>query len=188
MINNSRRSNPGRTGRPNSSGPGGNAPNPMGNIEGILGGLTGLLGKLQELAEKGQELQREGEGTTQSGKPYRFQYGFNVRTAKNGQGLEVEPFGNVRPTNEAPRETGVEEVREPAVDVFEEDTHVLIVAEMPGIGAEHVKLDVSGDVLTIAAEQGSKRYRKEVLLPGTMDRAKMKVSTNNGVVEIRCER
>lgn len=188
MINNSRRSNPGRTGRPNSPGQGGNTPHPMGNIEGILGGLTGLLGKLQELAEKGQELQREGEGTTQSGKPYRFQYGFNVRTAKNGQGFEVEPFGNVRPTTEAPRETGVEEVREPAVDVFEEDTYVLIVAEMPGIGPEHVKLEVSGDVLTIAAEHGTKRYRKELLLPGTMDRAKMKVSTNNGVVEIRCER
>ena len=80
----------------------------------------------------------------------------------------------------------VQEVREPAVDVFEESDHTLIVAEMPGIGAEDVRLDVNGDLLTMTAERGDKKYRKEILLPASFLREKMQVSCTNGVVEIRC--
>ena len=45
--------------------------------------------------------------------------------------IKVEPFGNVTKDKESGR-TVVHEVREPLVDVFEEDDHVLVIAEMPG--------------------------------------------------------
>jgi len=77
-------------------------------------------------------------------------------------------------------------VREPVVDVFEEEDHVLVVAEMPGISAEDVQLLVEDDLLTISAERGDKKYRKEVLLPAGFAREKMQVSCNNGVIEIKC--
>jgi HSP20 family protein len=80
----------------------------------------------------------------------------------------------------------VEEVREPAVDLFVEKDHVLIVAEMPGISATDVKLAVKDDVLTITAEKGDKKYRKEVLLPGVYAKSKMRWVCNNGVVKITC--
>jgi HSP20 family protein len=60
------------------------------------------------------------------------------------------------------------------------------VAEMPGIGVEDVRLEVKDDLLTIYAEKGSKKYRKEVLLPRSYSRDKMLVSCNNGVLEIKC--
>jgi HSP20 family protein len=41
-------------------------------------------------------------------------------------------------------------------------------------------------VLTIQAEEGDKKYRKELLLPGTYPREKMTVSCNNGILEIKC--
>ena len=51
--------------------------------------------------------------------------------------MKVEPFGNVRKDERTGRAT-VREVMEPPVDVFEEADHVLVVAEMPGVGAEDV--------------------------------------------------
>lgn len=40
--------------------------------------------------------------------------------------------------------------------------------------------------MTLTATRGDKRYRKEILLPGVYPRGKMKVTCNNGVVEIKC--
>jgi HSP20 family protein len=99
--------------------------------------------------------------------------------------LKVEPFGNIRRDSQT-GQTVVQEVREPMVDLFEEDEHLLIVAEMPGIGTEDVKLEVKDDVLKIKAERGDKKYRKEVLLPGVYRREKMSFSCNNGMLEIKC--
>ena len=40
----------------------------------------------------------------------------------------------------------VHELREPLVDVFEEEDHVLIVAEMPGIEGEDVQVEVRNNI------------------------------------------
>ena len=71
------------------------------------------------------------------------------------------------------------------VDVFDEDKHLLVLAELPGTSKEDVQIDLDGDVLTIWAERGDKKYRKEVLLPRSVPKEKMQVSCNNGVLEIR---
>ncbi len=112
-------------------------------------------------------------------------YGFTVKVGLGDQGARVEPFGNIR-TDKATGQAVVEEIREPVVDLFEEKDHLLIVAEMPGIGAGDVRLEVKDDVLTITAAKGDKKYRKEVLLPGNYPKEKMGLSCNNGVLEIKC--
>jgi len=48
-----------------------------------------------------------------------------------------------------------------------------------------VAIEVKDDVLTISAERGDKKYRKEVLLPQSVSTGKMQVSCNNGVLEIK---
>ena len=155
-------------------------------LGGILRGLGGLVEKLTELAETGREISKTGEIRGPGpGKEVKGIYGFTVKVGLGGEGVKVEPFGNIRRDEESGRSV-VQEVREPAVDVFEESDHTLIVAEMPGIGAEDVRLDVNGDLLTMTAERGDKKYRKEILLPASFLREKMQVSCTNGVVEIRC--
>ena len=114
-------------------------------------------------------------------------YGFTVKVGLGDDRPRVEPFGNIRQDRESGR-TVVQEVREPVVDVFEEEDHVLVLAEMPGVSAEDVKITVEDDLLTISAERGDKKYRKEVLLPASTTREKTHVTCNNGVVEIRCRR
>jgi HSP20 family protein len=156
-------------------------------VEGILGGLSGLLRTLGELAEKGEELKRSGTLSDKQGREVNFQYGVRVRTLNEGRDVRVEPFGNLK-RDERTGEATVQEVREPVCDIFEEDDHVKLVLEMPGVSESDVKLDVQGDIMTISAEHNTKRYRKEVLLPAALERSKMTVACNNGLVEVRCVR
>jgi HSP20 family protein len=155
-----------------------------GSVGGILSGLTGLVEKLNELAETGAELRRTGE-IHGAGKELKGIYGFTVKVGLGDQAARVEPFGNIR-TDKTTGQAVVEEIREPVVDLFEEKDHLLIVAEMPGISAADVKIEARDDVLTITAAKGDKKYRKEVLLPGSYPKGKMRLSCNNGVLEIKC--
>jgi HSP20 family protein len=153
-------------------------------LGGIFSGLTGLVEKLSELAKTGEELRRSGE-IQGAGKELKGIYGFTIKVGLGDQTPHVESFGNIRKDKQTGH-TVVQEIREPVVDVFEEKDHLLIVAEMPGISAEDVQIELKDDVLTIAAAKGDKKYRKEVLLPGSYRREKMQLACNNGVLEIKC--
>lgn len=156
------------------------------SIDGIFGGLADLIEKLGDLAEKGEKLSKSGEFEWGSGgKERKGVFGFSVKSVLGGDEVKIEPFGNIR-RDEKSGEAVVEEVREPVVDVFEEEEHTLVVAEMPGVSVEDVILEVKDDVLAIRAERGSMKYGKEILLPHSYPRDKMEVSCNNGIVEIRC--
>jgi HSP20 family protein len=153
-------------------------------LGGILKGLGDLVEKLGDLSESGGELSRTGE-IHGAGKDLKGIYGFTIKSGIGGDGPRIEPFGNIRKDRESGRSV-VQEVREPVVDLFEEEDHVSIVAEMPGISVEDVQIAVEDDLLTITAAHGEKKYRKEVLLPASYSREKMQVTCNQGVVEIKC--
>ena len=159
-----------------------------GAVEGMLRGLGDLLDKLGTLAEKGEQLKRSGEFDVKGGggKDLKGVYGFSV---KMGLGRDdepkVEPFGNIQ-RDARTGEAVVREIAEPMVDVFEEADHIRVIAEIPGIGKEDVRLDLAGDLLTIRAERGAKKYRKEVLLPRACDKSKIEVACHNGILEIKC--
>lgn len=164
------------------------ARSPSGGIEGLLNGLSTLLGTLGDLAEKGEELKKSGTLSRKDGKDVAFHYGISVRTADGGRQVRVEPFGTMR-TGEDAKRAPVREVREPLTDVFEEEDHVLVVIEMPGIDRDDAKIELAGDVLTITAERSTKRYRKELLLPSdSLKYVKSAVRWNNGVFEVRLAR
>ena len=106
--------------------------------------------KLVDLAEKGQDLSHSGElkGLDPQGK-LRGVYGFSVKTALGGQGereLKIEPFGNIRRESSGP--AVVEDIREPLCDVYDEEDHVLVLAEIPGVSKKDVQLELAGDRLT----------------------------------------
>jgi HSP20 family protein len=155
---------------------------------GVFKGLADLIEKLGDLADKGEQLKKsEGEFHQRDVKGV---YGFSVKVGlgdKGGKEVKVEPFGNVR-KDEKSGATVVQEIREPIVDVFEEKDHTLVVAEMPGVSTKDVNLTVKDDLLTIYAEKGDKKYRKEILLPRSYPKEKMKMSCNNGILEIKCVR
>ena len=156
---------------------------------GLEGGIGGILRGLGDLVENLADLEHQGElsksGTIRgSGEQVRGIYGFTVKVGLGDQGPRIEPFGNIRRDASSGR-TEVQEVREPMVDVFDEEKYLLVLAELPGTSKEDVQIELEDDVLTIAAERGDKKYRKEVLLPRSVSKEKMQVNCNNGVLEIR---
>jgi len=153
---------------------------------GLLEGLNAFLERLGELAEKGETLRQSGEIRGRKG-DLRGVYGFSIKVGLGEKGLEVERFGNVRED----KQTGmpvVTEEREPMVDVLDEENHVLVIAEMPGVGEEDVKLEIHGDVLSVTAERGEKKYRKEVLLPRSFSTEQMAYTCRNGVLEVKLQK
>ncbi|MDP2957871.1 MAG: Hsp20/alpha crystallin family protein [Longimicrobiales bacterium] len=156
----------------------------------ILAGLAGIAEKLNEISEEGETLSKEGKFAFPSKEGgVKGVYGFSLRTGLSGKDdqIRVEPFGNIRKDKET-GEAVVQEISEPLVDVFEDEDSTTLVAEMPGIGQEDISVDVLEDILTIQAQKGEKKYRKEILLRHRTTKEGLKVACNNGVVTIRCEK
>jgi HSP20 family protein len=149
----------------------------------LLGGLGAMMEKLSELAEKGEELRKSGEIHGPGGK-LRGIYGFNVKVGLGKDEFEVEPFGNVRPDAGTGKPV-VDEVREPIVDIFDEETHILVVAEMPGVDEKDVCLELAHDILVISAARGAMKYQKEVILPGEFPESSMSHNCRNGMLEVK---
>jgi len=151
--------------------------------------LTDIAEKLNELSEKGESLSKKGEFTfPDKGREIKGVYGFTLKTGLGGRDdqIRVEPFGNIRKDKETGQAV-VQEINEPPVDVFEDDGGTTLIAEMPGIGPEDIHIEVRDDVLTIFAQKGEKKYRKEILLRHSLSKERINVTCNNGIVTIRCE-
>lgn len=160
-------------------------------LGGLLNGMSSLLEKAGELAEKGEQLSKTGEFRlrgippgVQGGKELRGVYGFTIRTLAGGT-PKVETFGNIKKT---PRGPVVEEVREPIVDVFDEDGTIKVIAEMPGIEEGDICMEVKADILSLSAEGKTRKYNKEILLPSTVDEAKVSSAYESGILEIELQK
>jgi HSP20 family protein len=88
----------------------------------------------------------------------------------------------------SPLEVPVQETREPHIDIFEEAGFTLILAELPGVSRQDIKLTLQDDLLTISATRDQRRYYKEILLPGPHNRHRLRFTCNNGILEIRAFR
>ena len=155
----------------------------MGKISfgGLFQGIGNIIDLVSKLEEEGKEAgERSGEFTSPSGK-VRAVYGLSVKRGLGGKPT-VESFGNVRKTASG---AVVEEEREPLVDIFDEKDHVLIIIELPGIEEVHIKTSMKGDILTLSAAHGDRKYYKEVVLPEGVDTGTFKKKYKNGVLEIR---
>jgi HSP20 family molecular chaperone IbpA len=148
---------------------------------GLFQGIGNLIDLVSRLEEEGrEEVQREREFTSPSGK-VKAVYGLSVRTSLGGKST-VESFGNVRKTAKGPV---IEEERQPLVDIFDEEDHVLVIVELPGVEEEQISTKVDGDILTLSAANGERKYYKEVVLPPDVDINSLKSKYKNGVLEIR---
>lgn len=151
-----------------------------------LGGIFKNLGNMMELvakvAESGETVVKTGEikGLDREVKGV---YGFSIKTMA-GKPI-IESFGNIR---ETPKGPVVEEAREPLVDVFDEKDHIRIIAEMPGVGKDDIKIDVKKDKLEIKASSGERKYVKHIDLPAHVDPDTLSASYKNGVMEIKLKK
>jgi HSP20 family molecular chaperone IbpA len=76
---------------------------------------------------------------------------------------------------------------EPRVEVHDGGEEVLVLAELPGIPGDQVRLDLGEGILRIAASDGAREFRGEAALP-PVDPASMMAGCRNGVLEVRFRR
>ncbi len=110
-----------------------------------------------------------------------FVYGYSIKIGPDGK-PEIREFGNVKPSKFGPR---VKEEREPLVDIVETDNEVQVVAELPGVEKEDIKLHGTEDSLVISVDNPQRKYYKEVNLPAKVNVKEAKTQYKNGVLEIR---
>ena len=101
------------------------------------------------------------------------------------------------PRRQGRQHAGAAPVWMPRIDVNEEDTHFQVVAELPGVQKENVKIDLNEEVLTISGEaqptgEGDKRrlvqerrvgaFQRRIALPSTVDHSKVEAKMEHGLL------
>ncbi|MFW9769374.1 MAG: archaeal heat shock protein Hsp20 [Candidatus Thorarchaeota archaeon] len=127
--------------------------------------------------ESFEEMLKDPDGTS----PYVF--GFSMNIGPDGKPI-IQRFGNP-PGNEglAPSST-----LEPLVDVVEEKDEIIVVAEVPGVERDEIKVRIKGKTLTINAENPERPYHKVIELPSNVQKEEAKSAIRNGVLEVRLKK
>ncbi len=153
--------------------------------------LGAAVEKLSNLAEQGQQWST----TMGSDDGPQAIVDIRIRTAQDAtrdapvrpEDISRRPSASASPDTgpSTEREVPIQERQTPPVDIFDEDDHVLVVAEMPGIAARDIDVQLTDDVLAIAAATDDRQYATEVLLPRVATEVQT-VQANNGIVKIKC--
>lgn len=118
-----------------------------------------------------------------------FVYGYSMTIGPDGK-PKIREFGNVKPSNDA-KTCGinkpcldVKQEREPLVDIVDTEKEIKVVAELPGVAKEEIKLSGTPEILTISVNTPQRKYYKQIEIPSKIDPKKAKTSYKNGVLEV----
>jgi HSP20 family protein len=112
-------------------------------------------------------------------------YGYSMTIGPDGK-PNIQEFGNVksfsgRGSFEQP---SLSAEREPLIDISSTDKEVKIVAEMPGISKDKIKIDAYDKYVEIKSEDPERKYHKKIEVPEDIDINSARSNYNNGVLEI----
>ena len=116
----------------------------------------------------------------EAAKPY-F-YGYTMEVGAVGQRV-VKNFGNIGQSNKTQT---ISEHRDPTVDVLEskEGNSIKIIADLPGVTKDNIKVTENQGVVNIAAENGDRKYNKNIPTGKKLDADKSKANYLNGILEL----
>jgi HSP20 family protein len=121
-------------------------------------------------------------------------YGFSLKIGPDGKPV-FEEFGNVSPNNAtvigkppSGRQETVKpktDARVPFTDVIIHKGVIKVIAEMPGVKKEDIKLNMVGsDRIEIKVDTDGRHYYKVVDLDGEPDESTIEAKYNNGILEL----
>ena len=150
-------------------------------LGGILKGIGDFVETVTDMEQKGEKT-REESGVKDLGKG-KATYGFSIKLGdlEGESGTEFEEFGNIHKTDKGPV---VDDIREPMIDIFDEKNRINIVAEIPGVKKEDIKIKLKDNTLILKAEHGERKYRKEISLSDSIDHDNISSSYKNGILNI----
>jgi len=113
-------------------------------------------------------------------------YGYSMTIGPDGK-PKVREFGNIKsPVGEMGsfEQPSLSAEREPLIDISSTDNEVRIVAEMPGISKEKIKVNAYDKYVEIMSEDPNRKYHKKIEVPEDIDIESARSNYNNGVLEI----
>ena len=128
-------------------------------------------------SEAFEEMLRNPEGTSP------FVFGFSMNVGPDGRPI-IQRFGN--PPQDDDPETAPS--LEPLVDVVAENDEIIVVAEVPGVERDEIKVRIKGTSLTIHADNPDRPYHKVIELPSKVKKEGAKSAIRNGVLEVRLKK
>jgi HSP20 family protein len=72
----------------------------------------------------------------------------------------------------------------PPLDVYENDTEFLVVADLPGVPQGAADVTLHDDRLVIQSTGGTKRYRRELFVPPSIDGENVSAAMKAGVLTV----
>ena len=117
-----------------------------------------------------------------------FVYGYSVTIGPDGK-PQIREFGNVKPGLPAGKPAlQIKSEREPVVDVIEQENQVRVVAELPGVQKEDIKVESNERVLTLRVDTEKRKYFKKLELPTEVEASSAKATYTNGMLEVTLDK
>lgn len=111
-------------------------------------------------------------------------YGYSVKIGPDGKPV-VRKFGNI---DAFPNLLGggmaLKDEREPLIDIIRGEGELRVVAEVPGVSKQDLKVTADENSVTIESLTGEPRYHKRVELPDVVDPKTAKSTYKNGILEV----
>ena len=116
---------------------------------------------------------------TQTFGPY--YHGYSMTIGPDGKPV-VKEYGNV-----SPGLLSTSEIREPFADVIVDNKEKIlkIVAELPGVEKNDIKIEVVGRIVNLDAESGDKKYHTKIPIKQKVDEDSAKATYSNGILEVK---
>lgn len=124
-----------------------------------------------------EEMLRDSDGTSP------FVFGFSMNLGPDGKPI-IQRFGNAHGDDRGEFTSSLE----PLVDVVEEDGEIIVVAEVPGVERDEIRVHIKGTTLTIHVDNPERPYHKEIQLPSRVKKEEAKSAVRNGVLEVRLKK
>jgi HSP20 family protein len=111
-------------------------------------------------------------------------WGFSVTADPDGR-IRMNPFGNLSTEGSAPT---VKNEREPLIEVMEQDSVTIIVAELPGVQKEDIQLTITETQVMIRVDTPKRKYFKVIDLSVPREREVVRFTYANGILEVHLQK
>lgn len=93
-------------------------------------------------------------------------------------------FGIAKQKTDSTARTDEADFAAPAVDVYENEDEFLVVADLPGVPQNGAEITLEHDRLLLQAKGQARRFRREFVVPSSIDSEKVSASMKAGVLSV----
>ena len=139
---------------------------------------------IRQLFKESEKLFRDPEKLLRDPSP--LFYGFSITIGPDGKPKIKQlrkwdsPF--------QPTVTLEEQKEEPLVDIFDEGREIIVVAEIPGVKKDDIKVNATKNTIYIWVNANMKTFNKEIKMPCKINPETVESNYKNRVLEIRAQK